>query len=66
MFNILDFQTWKVKMPMYLKALGTHVYFVTIKVSYFINGKPFEANTKVIHAIKSTLNDDYLFRMSNF
>ena len=51
-FDILDFQNWKVKMPMYLKVLGIHVYFVTIKDSYFINGKHLEANTKVIHALK--------------
>jgi len=50
---------------MYLKALGIHVYFVTIKDSYFINGKHLEANTKAIHDIKSTLNDDCLSRVSN-
>ena len=36
-----------------------HVYFATIKDSYFINDKNFEANAKVIHALKSTLNDEY-------
>ena len=50
---------------MYLKALGIHVYFVIIKDSYCINGKHLEANTKAIHTLKSTLNDDYLFRVSN-
>jgi len=65
MFDILNLQTWKVKMSMYLKALGIHVYFVTIKDSYFINVKHLEANTKAIHAIKSTLNDDYLSRVSD-
>ena len=59
MFDIFDFQTWKVKMSMYLKVLGIHVYFVTIKNSYFINGKNLEDNAKVIHALKSTLNDEY-------
>ena len=66
MFDTLDFQTWTVKMSMYLKALGIHVYFATIKDSYFINGKHREANTKAIHALKSTLNDEYLSRISNF
>ena len=66
MFDILNLQTWKVKMPMYLKALGIHIYFVTIKNSYFINGKNLEANAKAIHALKSTLNDEYLFRVANF
>jgi len=64
-FDILDFQNWKVKMSMYLKALEIHVCFATIKDSYFINGKHLEANIKVIHAIKSTLNDECLSRVSN-
>ena len=50
---------------MYLKTLGIHVYFVTIKDSYFLNDKHLNANVKVIHALKSTLNDDYLSRVSN-
>ena len=53
-------------MFMYIKILGIHVYFASIKDSCFINGKHLEANAKVIHALKSTLNDDYLFRVSNF
>ena len=66
MFDFLDFQNWKVKMSMNLKALKIHVYFATCKDSYFINCKHLEANTKAIHAIKSTLNDDYLCRVANF
>jgi len=66
MFDILNIQTWKVKMSMYLKALGIHVYFVTSKDSYCLNGKHLEANTKAIHALKSTLNDEYLSRVANF
>ena len=46
MFDILNIQTWKVKMSMYLKALGIPVYFATIKVSYYLNGKYLEANAK--------------------
>ena len=60
MFDILNIQTWKVKMSMYLKALGIYVYFTTIKYSYCLNGKHLEANAKATHALKSTLNDDYL------
>ena len=52
-------------MSMYLKALGIHVYFFTIKDSYFINGKHLETNAKAIHALKLTLNNDYLSRVSN-
>ena len=51
---------------MYLKALGIHVYFATIKDAYCLIGKHLEANAKVIHALKSTLNDEYLYRISNF
>ena len=50
---------------MYLKALGIHIYFATIKDSYCLNRKHFEANTKAVHALKSTLNDKYLSRVSN-
>ena len=65
MFDILNLQTWKVKMFMYVKALGIHVYFATVKDSYFVNGKHLEANAKAIHALKSALNDEYLSRISN-
>ena len=64
MFDILNIQTWKVKMLMYLKALGIHVYFATIKDSYCLNDKHLEASTKAIHTLKSTLNDEYLSRVS--
>jgi len=50
-------------MSMYLKALGIHVYLTTIKDSYFLNGKHLEANSKAIHTLKSTLNDEYLSRV---
>ena len=65
MFDILNIQTLKVKMSMYLKALGIHIYFATIKDSYCLNGKNLEANAKAIHALKSTLNDEYLSRAAN-
>ena len=66
MFDILNIQTWKVKMSMYLKALVIHVYFATIKDSYCLNGKHLEANAKVIHVLKSKLTDEYLSRVANF
>ena len=65
MFDILNIQTWKVKMSMYLKALGIHVYLATIKDSYCLNGKYLEANAKALNALKSTLNDDYLSTVAN-
>ena len=48
------------------KALGIHIYFATIKDSYCLNAKHLEANIKAIHALKSTLNDEYLSRVANF
>ena len=44
MLDILNIKTWKVKMFMYLKALGINVYFATIKDSYFLIGKNLEAS----------------------
>ena len=61
-FDILNIQTWKVKMFMYLKGLSIHVYLATITDSYFSNNKYLEANSKAIHALKSTLNDQHLSR----
>ena len=56
----------KLRWPYYLKALGIHVYFATIKDSYFLNGKHLEANAKTLHALRFTLNDEYLSKVSNF
>ena len=64
-FDILNIQTWKVKMSLYLKGLGIHVYLATTNDSYVNNSKYIEANSKAIHALKSTLNDEYLSRVSN-
>jgi len=52
-------------MFIYLKALGIHVYLTTIKNSHFLNGKHLAANAKAIHALKITLNDEYLSRIAN-
>jgi len=40
-FDILDFQNWKVKMTIYLKALRINVYLATSKESHIENGKYF-------------------------
>jgi len=53
-------------MSMYLKALDIHVYFATIKDSYCLSGINIEANTKALHALRSTLNDEYLSKVTNF
>ena len=64
-FDILNIQIWKVKMSLYLKALGIHVYLATTNNAYCLNGKNIEANTKALHASRSTLNDVYLSRVAN-
>jgi len=64
MFDILNIQIWKVKMSLYLKALGFHVYLATTNNSYVNNCKNFEANAKALNALKSTLNNDYLSTVS--
>ena len=64
-FDILNIQTWKVKMSLYLKGLGIHVYLATIKDSYVNDSKNIEANAKALHALKSALNDEFLSRVSN-
>ena len=64
-FDIPNIQIWKVKMSLYLKALGIHFYLAITKNSYCLNGNNFEANAKALHAIKSTLNDEFLSRVSN-
>ena len=59
MFDIFNIQIWKVKMSMYLNALGIYAYFATIKDSYCLNINNLEANAKALHAFRSTLNDEY-------
>ena len=64
-FDILNIHIWKVKMSLYLKALGYNVYLATINNDYCLNGKNCEANAKALNALRSTLNDDYLSRVAN-
>ena len=45
-FDILNIQTWKVKMSLFLNTLGIHVYFATTRDSYCLDGKNIEANAK--------------------
>ena len=63
-FDIFNIHIWKVKMSLYLKALGIHVY-LAITNDYCLNGKNLEAYEKALHALKSSLDDVYLSRISN-
>ena len=55
LFTLMDFMTphmydtsnivvWKVRMSMYLKTLGLHVFLTAIKKSYIGNSKHIESN----------------------
>jgi len=39
MYDTSNIDVWKVKMSMYLKTLGMHVYLATAKKSYLGNDK---------------------------
>ena len=64
-FDILNIHIWKVKMSLFLKALGYNVYLATTNNAFCIDGKNIEANAKALHALRSTLNDVYLSRVAN-
>ena len=44
MFDVSNIDVWKLKMSMYLKTLGMHVYLATTKKSFLSNDKDIEAN----------------------
>ena len=44
MFDVSNIDVWKLKMSMYLKILGMHVYLAATKKSYLGNSKHIEAN----------------------
>ena len=44
MFDVSDIDVWKIKMSMYLKTIGLHVFLAAIKKSYLGNSKHIEAN----------------------
>ena len=52
-------------MSTYLKALGLHVYLVTIKKIYFGNVKYIKANAQALDALKHSLSKDYLSIVSH-
>ena len=65
MFDVCNIDMWKLKMSMYLKTLGMHVYLTITKKSFPSNSKHIEANTQALEALRSTLNKKYLSMISN-
>jgi len=60
MFDISNIDMWKLRMSMYLKILGMHVFLATTKKSYLGNNKHIEANAQALEALRCTLNKEYL------
>jgi len=65
MYDVTNIDIWKVKMSMYFKILGLHVYLATTKKSYLDNDKYIEANTQALEALRHILYKDYLCMVSH-
>jgi len=48
MFDVSNIDVWNIKMSMYLKIIGLHVFLAATKKSYLGNIKHIEANAQVI------------------
>ena len=48
MFDVSNIDVWKLKMSMYLKPLGMHVYLTATKKSYLGNSKHIESNAQAL------------------
>jgi len=55
MFDVSNVDIWKIRMSVYLKALGLHVYLATTKKTYSGNAKYIEANAQALNALKHSL-----------
>ena len=64
-FDVSNINIRKIKMSMYLKILGTHVYLANTKKSYLGNSKHIEANAQALEALRCTLNKEYLCIVSH-
>ena len=56
MFDISGLDIWNIRMSVYLKALGLHVYLATINISFFSNDKYLGANAQIIDTFKQKLS----------
>ena len=65
MFDTSNIVVWKARMSMFLKTLGLLVFLAATKKSYLGNSKHIEANAQALEALRSTLNKEYLFMVSN-
>ena len=58
-FDVSDINMWKLRMSMYLKILGLHVFLIATKKSYLGNSKLIEANALALEALRKSLNKEY-------
>ena len=65
MFDVSNIDVWNIKMSMYLKIIGLHVFLAATKKSYLGNIKHTEANAQALTALRSTLNKKYLMMVSH-
>ena len=65
MFDVSNIDVWMLKMSMYLKNLGMHVYLATTKKSYLGSNKYIEANAQVLEALRQVLSKEYLSMVSH-
>ena len=48
MFDVSNIDVWKIRMSVYLKVLGLHVFITATKKSYLGNSKHIEANAQAL------------------
>ena len=65
MFDVSNINMWKLRMSMYVKTLGLHVFLASTKKSYLDNSKHIKANVQALEALKSTLRKEYLCLVSH-
>ena len=65
MFDVSNIDVWKIRMSMYLKTPGLHVFLAATKKSYLGNSKHIGDNAQALTALRSMLNKEYLSMVSN-
>ena len=65
MFDVSNIEVWKIKMSMYLKTMGLHVFLAATKKFYLDNSKHIEAYAQALEALRSTLRKYYLMTVSH-
>ena len=66
MFDVSNIDVWKIKMSLYLKTIGLHVFHAATKKSYLGNSKHIEAYAQALTTLRSMLNKEYIFMVSHW